>query len=186
MVDMARERILESTAAERRSTNRRKIEQRVAEKVCIASKFDWTWTFDNIRQFCDMVGWHEDPDAGHSIEHGGDLTTDIDVRQPGASLSVGQGDIRYCSFKAVDTLFARNADDGMAAERIVKEFNSLAGVIESRIGRPLCRPADMNENSEMAWILPKVVVRLRRSVQGVRVWMINPRYLTELDGNLER
>ncbi|MEU4411609.1 DUF6301 family protein [Nocardia salmonicida] len=185
MVDMARKRSVELAATVRRSTNRRKTEQRIAAKVCIASKFDWTWTFDNIRRFCEIVGWHEDsdPENSYSIEGGGDLNTDIDVRQPGASLSVRNGDIRYCSFKAIDTVSLRDADGDVTAERMLEEFNNLADVIESLIGSPLRRFREIDQTSEIAWMFPKVVIRLRRSTQGFRVWMMNPRYLAEFDGN---
>ncbi|MFD4357118.1 DUF6301 family protein [Nocardia sp. NPDC058518] len=182
MVDIACRRRLELTGTARRLTNRRKTEQRIAAKVCVASKFDWTWTFGNIRRFCEIVGWREDFETGHPIERGCDLITDIDVRQPGASLSVGNGDIRYCSFKAIDSVPARDVDDEIDAERMAEEFNSLAGVIESVIGASLSPPVGINDNSGTIWMLPKVVIHLRRSNRGFRVWMVNPRYLAELDG----
>ncbi|MFE1592258.1 DUF6301 family protein [Nocardia sp. NPDC058705] len=183
MVDMARRHSHELAAAARRLTSKREIERRVAAKVAVASKFDWTWTCDNIRQFCDIVGWHEtsEPDGRYSIEDGGDLTTDIDVRWPLASLRVSERTVRYCALRAIEVSPLPDDDSEVTAGRIREEFNSLARVIESMIGPSLLLPPEMNHHIEVSWTFPKVVIRLRMSAQCASVWMVNPRYLAELD-----
>ncbi|MFI1240687.1 DUF6301 family protein [Nocardia salmonicida] len=182
MVDSARRQSRDLAETERRLTNRRETEQRIAAKVAIASKFDWTWTFENFRRFCHIVGWHEsaDPETNR-IESGGDLTTDIDVRQPSASLKVGQGEVKFCFFAAIDTMPKRGAGGELTAKYVLEEFHSLARVIELVIGPPLHPRENSDDDCQITWLFPKVVIRLRRSAQSFKVWMVNPGYLSELD-----
>ncbi|MFD6395832.1 DUF6301 family protein [Nocardia sp. NPDC060249] len=177
MVDAARRQRHDLAAAARRSTNRRETERRVAAKVAVASEFDWTWTLDNFRRFCDIVGWHESYDS----EDDGVLITDIDVQQSTVSSKVEEGEVKYCFFSAIDTVPARRSDGESTAGYVVEEFVSLAHAIESVIGPPNHPPGCIDGDNQITWILPKVIVRLRRSMHSFNVWMVNPEYIAHLD-----
>ncbi|MFE3544603.1 DUF6301 family protein [Nocardia sp. NPDC059177] len=186
MVDAARRQRQNLDDIERRFAKRRATEQRIAAKVVVATEFNWTWTFENFRRFCDIVGWRErsDTESGR-IGSGGNLITDIDVRQPSASLKVGQGEVKYCFFAAFDTTSKHGADGELTAKSFLEELQSLAGVIESVIGPSLRPHDDLNADSPITWLFPKVVICLRRSAQGLKVWMVNPGYLEELDAEFK-
>ncbi|WP_330178788.1 DUF6301 family protein [Nocardia sp. NBC_01503] len=107
---------------------------KIAEKVSVAARFDWTWTDADLDGFCAAEGWQ----ITERTELGAVLTTDLKLDRSEAHWHVDEGSVSQVIVFITDSL---DATDGAAVRRVYDQFADANSAVESVAGAPTQRKA---------------------------------------------
>ncbi|MCP2293589.1 hypothetical protein APR08_006554 [Nocardia amikacinitolerans] len=145
---------------------------KIADKIRVAARFDWTWTNADLEPFCAAAGWQ-------IAEHhalGTRLTTDLKLARPEAHW-LGKGGLgKHIVVFLIDRPLAV---DGETVRHLHDQFADTSAAIEAVLGRPTHRKA--GSDGEVRWDLPKVVIRLRLRKDSIGLELVNPAHQAWLD-----
>ncbi|WP_330178790.1 DUF6301 family protein [Nocardia sp. NBC_01503] len=146
---------------------------KIAEKVSVAARFDWTWTDADLDRFCAAEGWRIAERTGPSAV----LTTDLKLPRPEAWWRAEDGRVNRVLAFVADGL---DATDSETLRRVYDQFADISSAVESVVGPPTDRKA--GADGEIRWALPKVVITLRL-VKSTSLFLhfTNPEYQAWLD-----
>lgn len=135
-----------------------------AEAVRAAVDFNWIWAADDLELFCSSLGWR----VSGKRTLGASFVTNLNVNSPSGHASTIDG-LEDLFFSAADL---KNSDGVSEPESFVEIFDTIAGCIDSLIGRP--GTPIPGSSLQLRWDRQNLVVVLWESLDTVTVWFKDP------------
>ncbi|MFD4442189.1 DUF6301 family protein [Nocardia sp. NPDC058519] len=101
--------------------------ERAARAVRVATEFEWTWTTDDLRPFCDQVGWQLS-----GLDERYPIVTDLEVNRPDAVLYVGDTPATEV-FRPIDQICFRASDVVLDRDDLKQELDEIFDALVQRI-----------------------------------------------------